>query len=70
MLLSSRYYYNSFQIVMGEIFLIGSWISLLVVCANGIRGPHHPKSTVSHHHYIPQNEVKLTQDSELLHDAT
>ncbi|XP_014476295.1 PREDICTED: multiple coagulation factor deficiency protein 2 homolog isoform X2 [Dinoponera quadriceps] len=55
---------------MGETLLIGLWISLLMVYANGIRGPHHPKSTVSHHHYTPQNEIKLTQDSDLLHDAT
>lgn len=38
--------------------------------ASGFRGPHHPKSSVSHHHYAPQKDVKLTQDSELLHDAT
>ncbi|EFN86199.1 Multiple coagulation factor deficiency protein 2-like protein [Harpegnathos saltator] len=55
---------------MGEIFLIGLWISLLVSCTNSIRGPHHPKSTLSHHHYTPRNKVKLTEDSELLHDVT
>lgn len=33
------------------------------------RGPHHPKSSVSHHHYVPIKDVKLTQDEELLHDA-
>ncbi|KYN04295.1 Multiple coagulation factor deficiency protein 2 like protein [Cyphomyrmex costatus] len=35
------------------------------------RGPHHPRSSVSHHHYTPNsNTIKLTQDDELLHDAT
>lgn len=55
---------------MIAIFLIGPWIGLQLICVTGIRGPHHPKSTVSHHHYTPQTEIKLTQDSELLHDAT
>jgi len=35
----------------------------------GFRGPHHPKSSVSHHHYVPIKNVKLTQDEELLHDV-
>ncbi|KAH0947178.1 hypothetical protein HN011_000192 [Eciton burchellii] len=34
------------------------------------RGPHHPRSGLSHHHYTPQNNIKLTQDTELLHDTT
>ncbi|KAG5308671.1 MCFD2 protein, partial [Acromyrmex insinuator] len=35
------------------------------------RGPHHPRSSVSHHHYTPDSDaIKLTQDDELLHDAT
>ncbi|OXU23312.1 hypothetical protein TSAR_013499 [Trichomalopsis sarcophagae] len=33
------------------------------------RGPHHPRSSISHHHYSPQSEIKLTQDDELLHDT-
>lgn len=38
--------------------------------ALGFRGPHHPKSGISHHHYAPQKDgLKLTQDTELLHDA-
>ncbi|KAH0548805.1 multiple coagulation factor deficiency protein 2 homolog [Cotesia glomerata] len=37
--------------------------------STGFRGPHHPKSSVSHHHYTPQGDIKLTQDSELLHDT-
>ncbi|XP_029658764.1 multiple coagulation factor deficiency protein 2 homolog [Formica exsecta] len=46
-------------------------INLCLGLATGhFRGPHHPKSSISHHHYTPQNEIKLTQDSELLHDAT
>ncbi|XP_067203228.1 multiple coagulation factor deficiency protein 2 homolog isoform X2 [Linepithema humile] len=52
---------------MGTIFLISLWLGLT---SGHFRGPHHPRSSVSHHHYTPQNEVKLTQDSELLHDAT
>ncbi|XP_034943458.1 multiple coagulation factor deficiency protein 2 homolog [Chelonus insularis] len=35
----------------------------------GFRGPHHPQSSVSHHHYAPQADVKLTHDSQLLHDT-
>lgn len=46
-------------------------ISLCLGLTTGhFRGPHHPKSSVSHHHYTPQKEIKLTEDSELLHDAT
>lgn len=51
---------------MEVILLINLWLGLVT----GFRGPHHPKSSISHHHYTPQNEIKLTQDSELLHDAT
>ncbi|XP_011643434.1 multiple coagulation factor deficiency protein 2 homolog [Pogonomyrmex barbatus] len=51
---------------MEIIFLISFCLGL----ATGFRGPHHPRSSVSHHHYTPQKEVKLTQDAELLHDAT
>lgn len=25
---------------------------------------------MSHHHYIPENDIKLTQDDQLLHDTT
>ncbi|XP_011303917.1 multiple coagulation factor deficiency protein 2 homolog [Fopius arisanus] len=35
----------------------------------GFRGPHHPRGSVSHHHYTPQRDVKLTQDTQLLHDT-
>ncbi|EZA46438.1 multiple coagulation factor deficiency protein 2 homolog [Ooceraea biroi] len=46
-------------------------ISLCLGMVTGhFRGPHHPKSSVSHHHYKPQNDIKLTQDTELLHDTT
>ncbi|XP_078043219.1 multiple coagulation factor deficiency protein 2 homolog isoform X2 [Augochlora pura] len=48
-------------------------IILMVLYAgfsNGLRGPHHPRSTVSHHHYAPQKDVKITQDTNLLQDAT
>ncbi|KAG7198077.1 hypothetical protein KM043_018245 [Ampulex compressa] len=45
-------------------------ISLCIGVTSGFRGPHHPKSSVSHHHYVPQSNIKLTQDTELLHDAT
>ncbi|XP_011505808.1 PREDICTED: multiple coagulation factor deficiency protein 2 homolog [Ceratosolen solmsi marchali] len=37
--------------------------------ASSFRGPHHPRSSISHHHYTPQGHVKLTQDEELLHDT-
>ncbi|XP_032457830.1 multiple coagulation factor deficiency protein 2 homolog isoform X2 [Nasonia vitripennis] len=37
--------------------------------AFSFRGPHHPRSSISHHHYSPQSEIKLTQDDELLHDT-
>jgi hypothetical protein len=37
---------------------------------SSFRGPHHPKSSISHHHYAPQGKLKLTQDEELLHDTT
>lgn len=36
----------------------------------GFRGPHHPQSSVSHHHYAPQKDIKLTQDAQLLHDTS
>ncbi|XP_051176485.1 multiple coagulation factor deficiency protein 2 homolog [Leptopilina boulardi] len=45
-------------------------ISLHSGIAFGFRGPHHPQSSVSHHHYAPQKEIKLTQDAELLHDTS
>ncbi|KAK2582278.1 hypothetical protein KPH14_004621 [Odynerus spinipes] len=45
-------------------------LGLCIASVAGLRGPHHPKSTVSHHHYSPQKDVKLTQDTNLLHDAT
>lgn len=48
------------------VFLFG----LCIAFAAGLRGPHHPKCTVSHHHYTAHKDVKLTQDIELLHDAT
>lgn len=51
---------------MVAIFLITLWVGL----SSGFRGPHHPKSSVSHHHYAPQKNVKITQDAELLQDAT
>ncbi|XP_046625867.1 multiple coagulation factor deficiency protein 2 homolog isoform X1 [Neodiprion virginianus] len=44
---------------------------LFVEFSVGFRGPHHPKSGISHHHYAPQKDgLKLTQDAELLHDAS
>ncbi|GAB1863965.1 Multiple coagulation factor deficiency protein 2-like protein [Camponotus japonicus] len=52
---------------MEVILLITLWLGL---ATGHFRGPHHPKSGISHHHYTPQNEIKLTQDSELLHDTT
>ncbi|XP_076180322.1 multiple coagulation factor deficiency protein 2 homolog [Ptiloglossa arizonensis] len=45
-------------------------IGLCVAFSNGFRGPHHPRSSVSHHHYSPQKNVKITQDANLLQDAT
>lgn len=45
-------------------------IGLVVGISNGLRGPHHPRSPVSHHHYVPQKDVKITQDAQLLQDAT
>ncbi|XP_006622108.1 multiple coagulation factor deficiency protein 2 homolog isoform X1 [Apis dorsata] len=45
-------------------------IGLCIGFSTGLRGPHHPRSAVSHHHYAPQKEVKITQDTELLQDAT
>ncbi|XP_033209156.1 multiple coagulation factor deficiency protein 2 homolog [Belonocnema kinseyi] len=50
--------------------LVWLLISFYSGVALGFRGPHHPRSSVSHHHYSPQKEVKLTQDAELLHDAS
>ncbi|KZC11547.1 PREDICTED: multiple coagulation factor deficiency protein 2 homolog [Dufourea novaeangliae] len=44
-------------------------MSLCVGVSNGFRGPHHPRSAVSHHHYTPQKNVKITQDTNLLQDA-
>ncbi|XP_076652157.1 multiple coagulation factor deficiency protein 2 homolog [Halictus rubicundus] len=38
--------------------------------SNGFRGPHHPRGAISHHHYAPQKDIKITQDANLLHDAT
>nr|XP_012135369.1 PREDICTED: multiple coagulation factor deficiency protein 2 homolog isoform X2 [Megachile rotundata]XP_012135370.1 PREDICTED: multiple coagulation factor deficiency protein 2 homolog isoform X2 [Megachile rotundata] len=45
-------------------------IGLCIGFSNGFRGPHHPRSAVSHHHYAPQKNIKITQDAELLQDAT
>ncbi|KAK0180286.1 hypothetical protein PV327_005946 [Microctonus hyperodae] len=48
------------------------FIILFVGCLQftvGFRGPHHPRSAVSHHHYTPQSGVKITEDSQLLHDT-
>ncbi|XP_031849282.1 multiple coagulation factor deficiency protein 2 homolog [Nomia melanderi] len=45
-------------------------ISLYAGFSNGFRGPHHPRSAVSHHHYSPQKNVKITQDTNLLQDTT
>ncbi|XP_016910772.3 multiple coagulation factor deficiency protein 2 homolog isoform X1 [Apis cerana] len=45
-------------------------IGLCIGFSTGLRGPHHPRSAVSHHHYAPQKDVKITQDTELLQDAT
>ncbi|KAJ8669843.1 hypothetical protein QAD02_001102 [Eretmocerus hayati] len=44
--------------------------SFLVHSASTFRGPHHPKSSISHHHHVPKLETKLTQDQELLHDVS
>ncbi|XP_011877062.1 PREDICTED: multiple coagulation factor deficiency protein 2 homolog isoform X3 [Vollenhovia emeryi] len=52
---------------MGTILFISFCLGL---ATGHFRGPHHPRSSVSHQHYTPQSEVKLTQDAELLHDAT
>lgn len=53
---------------MITILLIGSCVAF----SNGFRGPHHPQSTGSgsHHHYSPQKNIKITQDTGLLQDAT
>ncbi|CAK9813087.1 Multiple coagulation factor deficiency protein 2 homolog [Anthophora plagiata] len=45
-------------------------IGFCIGFSDGLRGPHHPNSAVSHHHYSPQKGVKITQDAELLQDAT
>lgn len=45
-------------------------IGLCIGFSTSLRGPHHPRSAVSHHHYAPQKDVKITQDTELLQDAT
>lgn len=50
--------------------VLAFFFGLCIAAVAGLRGPHHPKSAVSHHHYSPQKDVKLTQDIELLHDAT
>ncbi|XP_014600744.1 PREDICTED: multiple coagulation factor deficiency protein 2 homolog [Polistes canadensis] len=50
--------------------VLAFFLGLCIASAVGLRGPHHPRSSVSHHHYSPQKGVKLTQDTELLHDAT
>lgn len=51
--------------MMIQIVLIG----LSIEFSMAFRGPHHPRSSVSHHHYVPQGNIKLTQDSQLLHDT-
>ncbi|XP_035735147.1 multiple coagulation factor deficiency protein 2 homolog [Vespa mandarinia] len=50
--------------------VLAFFLGLCIASAVGLRGPHHPRSSVSHHHYSPHKGVKLTQDTELLHDAT
>ncbi|XP_012525242.1 multiple coagulation factor deficiency protein 2 homolog [Monomorium pharaonis] len=53
---------------MRTIFLISFCLGLTT---GHFRGPHHPRSSVSHHHYVPEKDaIKLTQDDELLHDTT
>ncbi|XP_011697872.1 PREDICTED: multiple coagulation factor deficiency protein 2 homolog [Wasmannia auropunctata] len=53
---------------MRTIFLINFCFGLAI---GHFRGPHHPRSSVSHHHYTPDtNALKLTQDDQLLHDTT
>ncbi|XP_015587113.1 multiple coagulation factor deficiency protein 2 homolog [Cephus cinctus] len=49
--------------------LLVLFLTIWTEIAAGFRGPHHPSGSISHHHYVPQNEVKLTQDAELLHDT-
>ncbi|XP_017878795.1 multiple coagulation factor deficiency protein 2 homolog isoform X2 [Ceratina calcarata] len=51
-------------------FTGGILMVLMMGFSDGFRGPHHPRNDASHHHYSPQKDVKITQDSELLHDAT
>ncbi|XP_012343923.1 multiple coagulation factor deficiency protein 2 homolog isoform X2 [Apis florea] len=50
--------------------IITIMIGLCIGFSTSLRGPHHPRSAVSHHHYAPQKDVKITQDTELLQDAT
>ncbi|VVD05034.1 unnamed protein product [Leptidea sinapis] len=45
-------------------------LSVVTSCLR--RGPHHPAGQGvhhSHHHYVPRGTDKLTQESNLLHDA-
>ncbi|XP_048511075.1 multiple coagulation factor deficiency protein 2 homolog isoform X3 [Athalia rosae] len=54
-----------------DVMLLPILLGVIVDFAIGFRGPHHPKSGVSHHHYAPQQDgLKITQDTELLHDAS
>ncbi|KAJ9597666.1 hypothetical protein L9F63_011468 [Diploptera punctata] len=58
-----------------EVHLILCSVMMCICEQHGMRGPHHPKGKVmSHHHYRPHRPVhdtslKLTQDTELLHDT-
>ncbi|XP_034189627.1 multiple coagulation factor deficiency protein 2 homolog isoform X1 [Osmia lignaria lignaria] len=53
-----------------EQMLTTLFIGLCIGSSNGFRGPHHPRSDISHHHYSPQKNIKITQDANLLQDAT
>ncbi|XP_003695118.2 multiple coagulation factor deficiency protein 2 homolog isoform X1 [Apis florea] len=58
------------SIVKSRQMIITIMIGLCIGFSTSLRGPHHPRSAVSHHHYAPQKDVKITQDTELLQDAT
>ncbi|XP_043285279.1 multiple coagulation factor deficiency protein 2 homolog [Venturia canescens] len=45
-------------------------VTLLMEPVFPFRGPHHPRSSVLHNHYVPEPSVKITQNEELLQDAT
>jgi len=63
--------------MMEKLTVVITALSMLVAYTlchgnEGFRGPHHPRSSQQHQHYVPSSDsdkaAKLTHDKQLLHD--